>query len=163
MQHHAAKGPAFPLAPMRPTAWRRTDPAMRLQGQPNPVVAAREAMFGAQLLPEVPGREVPIPGVEQLQHRHHRVYRQPPARRPAQAAVIKTLRARSLEPVAPAPEGPLRNPQYRRRFMLAQPPRRRAFVNLLELHQSQSLYLFCPPHRSPPYGDLLNPDRSFGT
>ena len=118
-------------------------------------VAARKPCSD-QLLPEVPGREVPIPGVEQLQHRHHRY--KPPARRPAQAAVIKTLRARSLNRSRQRRKARLRigKAQYRRRFMLAQPPRRRAFVNLLELHQSQSLFVLSAASKS----SLWRPSKS---
>ena len=68
-----------------------------------------------------------------------------------------------LELIPLTPEGPFRHPQNRRRFMPAQLPHRRAFVNPLELHQSQSLFLFRPLHRSLPYEDLLNPDRSHVT
>ena len=119
MQHHAGQGAALTLAPVRPAAWHHLDPAVGMQGQANPVVAAPEGMLPDQLLPEMLDREIPIQGVEQLQHRQHRVHRHPTARRAAQATVMKTFRALGLEAVPPAPESPFRYPQYRRRLRLA--------------------------------------------
>ncbi len=37
------------------------------------------------------------------------------------------------------------------------------FAAVVTCDQSQSLYLLCPPHRNPPYGGLLKPDRSHVT
>ena len=79
VQHHAGQGTARPLAPVRPTPGRRAPAPMGLQAQPQPVVAALEAVIGHQLLVEVLGREVPVAGVEQLQHPR-------PPRPPARAA-----------------------------------------------------------------------------
>jgi hypothetical protein len=85
------------------------------------------------------GREIEVARVEQLQNLHHRVHRHPACRHPAQPAVIKTLRAVGLEPVAITPERPLAHPQYLRRIGLAQLVPVPAPVNILELHKPQSL------------------------
>ena len=129
-----------------------------------PVVAALAVMLGDQLLVEVLGGEVPVAGVEQRQHPQHLVERRAPGRDPAQAAVVETLRPIRLVAIAPAPEGPLRYAQHLRRLGLAQQPCRGPRIQLLELHQSQSLYLLRPTHPNPPWsGCLLKPDRSSGT
>ncbi len=55
-------------------------------------------------------------------------------------------------------------PQYLRRLQLAQHTTPAATVNLLELHQPQSLCLLRPTHPNPLWpGRLLKPDRSSGT
>ena len=118
MQHHAGQGAARPLAPVRPTHGRRAPAPMGLQAQPQPVVAALEAVIGHQLLVEVLGREVPV--LEQLQHPRHLVHRRAPRRDPAQAAVVETVGSLRLVAVAPAPEGALRDTQNLRRLRLAQ-------------------------------------------
>ena len=159
VQHHAGQGTARPLAPVRPTPGRRAPAPMGLQAQPQPVVAALEAVIGHQLLVEVLGREVPVAGVEQLQHPRHLVHRRAPRREAAQAAVVETVGSLRLVAVAPAPEGALRDTQNLRRLRLAQATPMGAPVNLLELHQSQSLYLV----RRIGLGGVLKPDRSSGT
>lgn len=121
---------------MRPPPRRRRHPAVRLQRQPNPVVAARDAVLGHQLLVEVFGREIEIAGVEQLQQTRHLVHRRPARRDRAQPPVKKTLRTRRFVTIAPAPERALRHPQNLRRLRLAQPAPAGASVNLLELHQA---------------------------
>ena len=108
VQHHAGQGTARPLAPVRPTPGRRAPAPMGLQAQPQPAVAALEAVIGHQLLVEVLGREVPVAGVEQLQHPRHLVHRRAPRREAAQAAVVETVGSLRLVAVAPAPEGALR-------------------------------------------------------
>ena len=80
MQHHARQCPARALAPVGAAARRRAHPPVDLQGQPDPVVAALDAVLGDQLLVEVPGVEVPVAGVEQLQKTRHLVH--PGAPRP---------------------------------------------------------------------------------
>ena len=89
----------------------RAPAPMGLQAQPQPVVAALEAVIGHQLLVEVLGREVPVAGVEQLQHPRHLVHRRAPRREAAQAAVVETVGSLRLVAVAPAPEGALRDTQ----------------------------------------------------
>ena len=71
MQHHAGQCPARPLAPVGAAPGRRAPAAMSLQGQPDPVVAAFDAVLGDQLLVKVLGVEVPVAGVEQRQNPHH--------------------------------------------------------------------------------------------
>ena len=139
MQHHPHHRPPGPLAPVHPAARRRPDLAMRLQGQAHPVVAALDVVLGHQLLPEVPGGVIPVARVEQLQHRHHLVGAGAPRRHPPQPAVVQSLRPVDLVPVAPAPERPLRHPQHLRRLHLAQLAAITTSVNLLELHQPESL------------------------
>ena len=73
-QHHAGQRPARTLAPVGGAARVRA-------GQPNPVVAALDAMAGHQLL--VPGVEV----AGQLQNLRHLVHAGPARRDPAEAAV----------------------------------------------------------------------------
>ena len=149
VHQHARQGAARALAPMRPATRRRPFAAMGLKRQPHPVVAPREPMLLDQFLVEVLGREVPVARVEQLQDRHHRVHRNPPRRRPAQAAVVQSLHPIRLEPVPPAPKGALRYTQNRRRLRLAQRPRSRPIQNLRELHQPYPLQHLRPPHRHP--------------
>ena len=161
MQHHAGERAARPLAPVRPTPGRRAPAPMGLQAQPQPVVAALEAVIGHQLLVEVLGREVPVAGVEQLQHPRHLVRRRATCREAAQAAIVETLRAFRLVAIAPTPEGALRDTQNLRRLRLAQATPMGVPVNLRELHQSLSLYLLHPTHRLPPWlGGVLQPDIS---
>ena len=130
VQHHAGQGTARPLAPVRPTPGCRAPAPMGLQAQPQPVVAALEAVIGHQLLVEVLGREVPVAGVEQLQHPRHLVHRRAPRREAAQAAVVETVGSLRLVAVAPAPEGALRDTQNLRRLRLAQATPMGAPVNL---------------------------------
>ena len=83
---------------------------------------------------------------------------------PAQAAVVETVGSLRLVAVAPAPEGALRDTQNLLRLRLAQATPMGAPVNLLELHQSQSLYLLRSTDLLPPWlGGVLKPDRSSGT
>ena len=164
VQHHAGKRTARTLAPVRAAPGRSPHAPTCLQGQAHPVVAALAVVLGDQLLVEVLGGEVPVAGVEQLQHPRHLVRRGAPGREAAQAAVVETVGALRLVAIAPAPEGALRDTQNLRRLGLAQATPMGAPVNLLELHQSQSLYLLRPTHRPPPWlGDVLKPDRSSGT
>ena len=93
-------------------------------------------MLGDQLLVEMLGREVPVARLEQLQNPGHRVHRRPPRRDPPKAPVVQPL---GLVAVPPAPERPLRNAQNLRRLDLAQVTPITASINILELHQSQSL------------------------
>lgn len=44
---------------------------VRPQARPHPVAAAREVVLRDQLLPEAPGREGPVAGVEPRQHHRH--------------------------------------------------------------------------------------------
>ena len=164
VHHHARQRATRPLAPVRAAPGRSPHAPVCLQAQPDPVVAARAAVLGHQLLVEVLGGEVPVAGVEQLKHPSHLVHWRTPGRGPAQALVVETLRPFRLEAIAPAPEGPLRHTQYLRRLGLAQQPRPGPCINLLELHQSQSLCLLRPIHRLPPQNrGVLKPDRSSGT
>ena len=164
MQHHAGQCPARPLAPVGAAPGRRAPAAMSLQGQPNPVVAALDAVRGDQLLVKMLGVEVPVAGVEQRQNPRHLVHAGAARRDPAQTAVVQPLRPLRLVAVAPAPEGPFRNTQNLRRLALAQHTPMGATVNLLELHQSQSLSLLRPTHPVPPWPEyVLKPDRSVGT
>ena len=160
MQHHPRDWPPGPLAPMRAAPRGGPDPAMRLQGYADPVVAELEVMRLHQLVVKVPGREIPVARVEQLQNLHHRVHRNPVARCPAKPPVKQPLGPLRLEPVPPAPEGALRHPQNLRRLHLAQLAFARPLANLLELHQSQPLQLLRPSHDCPPLGETLKPDRS---
>ena len=121
VQHHAGQGTARPAcagAAPRLGAARLRPWACKLS--PQPVVAALEAVIGHQLLVEVLGREVPVAGVEQLQHPRHLVHRRAPRREAAQAAVVETVGSLRLVAVAPAPEGALRDTQNLRRLRLAQ-------------------------------------------
>jgi len=136
VQHHADHRSPRPLAPMRTATRRRADPAVRLQGDPEPVVTAPEPVLGNQRLVQVLDAEIPVAGVEQLQHRHHLIDRRPSRRYLAQPAVIEPVRPIGLEATAPAPKRPLRDPQDLRRFLLAQGPGLGPAVNLLELHQA---------------------------
>ena len=122
VHHHAGKRTARTLAPVCAAPGRRAHAPACLQGQPHPVVAARAAVLGDQLLVEVLGGEVPVAGVEQRQHPRHLVHRRAPRRNPAQAAVVETVGALRLVAIAPAPEGPLRHAQHLRRLGLAQQP-----------------------------------------
>ena len=139
VQHHAHHRPPWPLAPVRPAPGRRPDPPARLKRETDPVVAALETVIGHQLLPEVPGREIPVVRVEQRQDRHHLVNPSTPGRGPPQATVVQTLSTFRLIAIPPAPEGPLRDPQNLRRLLLAQLAAITPSVNVLELHQPQSL------------------------
>ena len=96
-------------------------------------------MLGDQLLVEMLGREVPVARLEQLQNPGHRVHRRPPRRDPPKAPVVQPLGPLGLVAVPPAPERPLRNAQNLRRLDLAQVTPITASINILELHQSQSL------------------------
>ena len=139
MQQHPRQRPARALTPVRPAPRRRLDLAVRLQGQAKPVVAQPKAVLANQLLVEVLGREVPVARLEQPQHIQHLVDPHAPGRGPAQAPVVETFRPLGLVAVPPTPEGPLRHPQDLRRLALAQLATVAASVNLLELHQPQSL------------------------
>ncbi len=157
VQHHAGQRAARSLAPVRPAARRFGGAAMGLQRQTNPVVAPLEIVIQDQLVPKMPGREIPVPGVEQRQQPHHLVHRRAPRRHPAQAAVVKTLCAVRLEAIAPAPKRPLRHAQHRCRFLLAHLAPLRAPQNLLELHQPYPLQHVRPSHEPPPLSrDVLN-------
>ena len=120
VQHHADHRPARPLAAVHAAPRRRRDPAVRLERQPHPVVTARDVVLCNQLLPEVPGGEMPVPGIEQTQQCHHLV--DPGAARgnPTQAAVVKTLRALGLKAIAPASERALGHAQDLGCLQLAQ-------------------------------------------
>ena len=164
VHHHARKRAAWALAPVRAAPGRRSPAPISLQGQPHPVVAALAAVLRHQLLVEVLGGEVPVAGVEQLEHPRHFVHRRATCREAAQAAVVETLRAVRLKAIPPAPEGALRDAQDLRRLRLAQHTATGAPANLFELHQSQPLCLLRPAHPNPPWlGNLLKPDRSSGT
>jgi hypothetical protein len=134
VQHHADHRPPQPLAPVGAATWRRTDPPVRLQGDPQPVVAAPESVLGDQRLVQVLDPEIPVAGVEQLQHRHHLVYRRPTRRNPPEPAVIEPLRPVDLVARPPAPEVALRHPENLRRLGLAEHATPQPSVNLLELH-----------------------------
>ena len=111
MQHHAGQGTALLLAPVRPAPGRRAPAPMGLQAQPQPVVAALEAVIGHQLVVKVLGREVPVAGVEQLQDRHHLIHRRTARRGLAQTPVVEALRPFRLVAFPPAPKGALRDAQ----------------------------------------------------
>ena len=138
-----------PLAPVRPAPGRRAPAPMGLQAQPQPVVAALEAVIGHQLLVKVLGREVPVAGVEQLQARHHLIHRRTARRGPAQTPVVETVGSLRLVAVAPAPEGALRDTQNLRRLRLAQATPMGAPVNLPRT-SSISVPVPAPFDASPP-------------
>src|SRR5512144_907657 len=124
---------------MRAAPRCRPNPPVCLQGEPEPVVTALEAVMGDQRLVQVLDAEIPVAGVEQLQHRHHLIDRRPSGRNLAQPAVIEPVRSLGLKPAPPAPKRPLRDPKDLRRFLLAQRPGPGPAVNLLELHPAYPL------------------------
>ena len=118
-------------------------------------------MLADQLLVEVLGREVRVARLEQLQHPHHLVHRRAARRDPPKAPVVQTRGTLGLIALPPAPERPLRHAQDLRGLGLAQITPITASVDILELHQSQSLQLLRPAHPdSSRFGGNLKPDRS---
>ena len=161
VQHHPHHRAARPLPAVRPAPGRRLDLAVRLQAQAKPVVAQPEAMLADQLLVEVLGREVRVARLEQLQHPHHLVHRRAARRDPPKAPVVQTRGTLGLIALPPAPERPLRHAQDLRGLGLAQITPITASVDILELHQSQSLQLLRPAHPiSSRFGGNRKPDRS---
>ena len=146
VQHHPHHRSARPLPAVRPAPGRRLDLAVRLQAQAKPVVAQLEAVLADQLLVEVLGREVRVARLEQLQHPHHLVHRRAARRDPPKAPVVQTRGTLGLIALPPAPERPLRHAQDLRGLGLAQITPITASVDILELHQSQSLQLLRPAY-----------------
>ena len=97
MQHHADHRPARPLAAVHAAPRRRRDPTVRLERQPHPVVTARDVVLCNQLLPEVPGGEMPVPGIEQIQQCH-------PPRRPRRGARKPDPGGGRKDPPRPRPQ-----------------------------------------------------------
>ena len=160
VQHHAFPRTARPLAPVGTPPWCRRHPAVCLQGQPNPVVAEREAVPGDQLLVKVLRREIEVMRIEQRQYPRDFVHRRPAHRDLAETSVIQPLGTIRLEPNPPAPERPLRNTQNLRRLRLAQIATTAPPVNPFELHQAQPLELLRPSHHRSLLRAVLKPDRS---
>jgi hypothetical protein len=118
VQHHADQRPSRPLLAMRRAPRRRPHQSRPLQRQPGHRVAELVIVPLLQLLVKMLHREARIALFIQPQHAQDLLGRRPTARRFADPAIEQPLRPLIAQPVAPAPERPLRHPQHLRRFAL---------------------------------------------
>jgi hypothetical protein len=149
MQHHA--GQRLALAPLAV----RTAPALGLhlagvlQHPLGPGVAHPEPVLAQQLLVEVLGVEVEVPGRVELDHPHRHVGRRTPARDPAQPTIRQPFRALRLIPTPVAQERPLRHPQNIRRLSAAQPATPIPFIDFPKAHLPYLAQRTPPVHLRP--------------
>ncbi len=163
MQHHPDQRPARPLLAVCRALRRRFDQPRRVQCQPGHCVAELVIMPLCQLLVKVLHRELAVALLVQTQHAQDLFGRRPPARRLADPPVDQPRRSLLAQPIAPAPERSLRDPQHLRRFLLAQFPSLMPIEQRCEPHLSYPLQHSRPAHPPPPFRAVLKPDRSRAT
>jgi hypothetical protein len=169
MQQHAHQGPTGPHLAMRRTLHGRPNQPHTVQMHLRHSVAEPVAMALHQHLVEMLHREVRILVLEQPKHPLQLHLRRPSRRRPTKPPVRQPSLTFLRNAVAPAPEGPLLDPQQLRRLTL------RDLAPLLPLQQTRkthppnSLVDRCPLHRPTPSSEapsnrtvdeLQTPDRS---
>lgn len=110
MQHHADQRLPRSLLAMRRAPRRRPHQPRPLQRQPGHRVAELVMVPFLQLLVKMLHRETLIALLVEAQHAQDLLGRRSSARRLADPAIAQTLRPLVAQPVAPAPERPLRDP-----------------------------------------------------
>ncbi len=118
MQHHAHHRPPRPLLAMRRAPRRRPYQPRPLQRQPRHRVTQLVMVPLLQLLVKMLHREPRVALLVQPEHAQDLLGCRPSARRLADPPIAQALRPLIAQPVAPAPERPLRDPQHLRRLAL---------------------------------------------